>query len=375
MAESDGDSPTRACAGEATAERGKDASHGDSPTRACAGEPAGEGVMEEPHRGARAAKGTAAAAGPGRPADETHDVSEAEDLGGGATGEFSAELPEDLIHMILSKLPPCPTEHWAFRCLNQRWHSAVNSLFENMHPLLPSLILPSSGDPIFHSTVSCQWHQANLPEAAEDCLWKKLYLPKDVREHGKLCGSSEGGWFVLISEEIRNFNLEAAAVSSSPSLPGYKVAAFGKSSTSLLVIQRPQMKHWGNVPFRIPTDDSLVDVIYYKSQFWFLTAEERVGKLVEEFDWEGNLRTSWIELDVRERESYVSDAELAEKTNNLITKRYFVVSKDDLYMVVRVLSPTAEIRVFRLQLNDLEEECDSSSDSYEFQSEHLYYTW
>ncbi|CAM0952310.1 unnamed protein product [Alopecurus aequalis] len=323
-----------------------------------------------------------------------------------------AELPEDLIYIILSKLPPCRTEHWAVSCLNQRWNSAVKSLFEN-HIQPPSIIFPSSCMPLFHSTASCHWNEKNLSESDLDslnCNWKSLYLPKDVRVHGRLSGSSEGGWFVLALDQedevtyqlfnintrrmdslpgtvksmegiCTNFHLEAAVISSSPLQPGYMVAAIGKDGSSVAV-RRYSMEYWEEVPCRTISDDGdcLVDLIYYQSQFWFLTAGERIGKLVEQKDENGNLVTCWVEINTRERGSYLSDTDITEK-QNCKTKRYLVESEGDLYMVIKVLAETGAvitIKVFRLDLNDADEDRDeygSSSDSSELHCDRMYFTW
>uniref|UniRef100_A0ACD5UGQ6 Uncharacterized protein n=1 Tax=Avena sativa TaxID=4498 RepID=A0ACD5UGQ6_AVESA len=404
MEETKQDDTTRAGAAEPVADRGRR----DSPTRACAAERAGERGVDEPKRGistrARASKKLQKPQGRVPLAGETGGKAKAEEMGGAAEGEFCPEVPEDVIYAILSKLPPCRTEQWAFSCLNQRWNLAVKSLLKDHSPQIPSLILPSSCSPFFHSTVSCQWNEEqSIPTST--CLWRKLYLPDDVRVDGKMCGSSEGGWFilvlensdpnkhrnhlfsihtremkelpdtVLISEEVSSFSLEAAVLSSSASLPGYTVAAIGKEPSSLLAIKTPLMNHWHNVQCNIPNDDSLVDLIYFKSEFWFLTAQERVGKLSEDQDGSGNSRIYWLEMTTKQRHSYLSDTEYAEK--NLRTKRYLVESDGELYMVIKFLALTGgavEIAVFRLDLNEAEEGSDSSSDSSMMHCDQLYFT-
>lgn len=109
-----------------------------------------------------------------------------------------ADLPNDLIIMVVSLLPPCHTQRLPAAGVNKHWRQVVNSgMF--MQASLPWLVLFSTEDPLFHSTETKEWHQ--------------LLLPEQIRQHARICGSFEGGWLVLSMKKEplrhRTYNLNS----------------------------------------------------------------------------------------------------------------------------------------------------------------------
>lgn len=327
--------------------------------------------------------------------------------GGASDTEFVSELPQHLVVVILNMTRQSRTEFVAYRCLNRTWNAAVESLIGQLPAQIPSLILPSSADPMFHNTQACELDrlataadERDDPDGVCDWHWHKLHLPEDVRVHGKFSGSSEGGWFALSLDEPRRhhmfnihtrqmiampvtvrsgqdvstFRFRAAVPSSSPLLPGCTVAALGEDCSSVLATWRMDTPHWEDV--HLPTDwvDDFADLIYHRGEFWLLTAREKIGKLKDDH---GNLW--WQEFPTKERGDYLSDTHGSELLN-LNINRYLVESGGILHMVIKMLrmndGRAFTIKVYKLELNEEEDQSsNASSDDEGYSESSMYFSW
>jgi hypothetical protein len=273
--------------------------------------------------------------------------------------------------MIILNLA-CLADRVYFSAVCQQWRSAARAPYTPPRQL-PWLLLPSPATPTFFSLHS----GATRP----------LYLPEDVLGAG-LCGSHDGGWVALSSDQWRGYAavnllsgervplpdrlrtnlpylngsracehhmvIRSVTFSDAPSREGCLAAAH-VSSASNLAFWRPGMdRYWiAYRTYRIHLD-VIQDMIYHKNElregFHVLSdTEEVVVYTPNGGDPNAPLVMSRRSYHVQKRADYKPDGLLHRSLN---FSRYLVESRGKLLMVLRQLKwrRTIRFRIFELNL-------------------------
>jgi hypothetical protein len=278
------------------------------------------------------------------------------------TGETSTDpfLPEDIIECILDKLCPVSGLLVPLLKLNKRYNKTIKQILQE-NPELPSLLLPSSQELIFHSTTACDWDEFRGLEVP--CEWQKLNVPDFVKK-GRFCGSSDGDWLVLQNpDDVLFFNISTgqpiklpttidlshqyqqyptievkAAVASWISSTEIKTVAAIVDTTltgDTIALWRDKRVHWEQVVCPNSDNDPLQDVILFKNHFYFLTLR-MLGTVVPEIEDDGSIWGNWEDVQMKEMKE-LDDFHPMAKIGNFLTQRYLIESKGELYCVSKLL--------------------------------------
>ncbi|KAM0840566.1 hypothetical protein ACQ4PT_059575 [Festuca glaucescens] len=274
---------------------------------------------------------------------------------------WSDGLPPELLDTILRYLT-CLADRVYFAAVCRVWRSAAQ-VHKALQCHLPLLLLPSPVTPSFlslHSGAIC-----------------RLHLPESVRA-ARLCGSHEGGWIVLASDQWRGYaavNLCSGAMvplpdrlripsargridttcehhmvirtvtfSGMPSAEGCLAAAHVSSASNIAFWRMGMERYW--LACRRDVVDVIQDIIYYKEGFHVLSSTEDVVVYAPKGDLLGMSHTSYL---MQKRTDYKPDR-LLPKGHSV--SRYLVESRGKLLMVLRLFRPKQQrhFRIFEMNL-------------------------
>lgn len=277
---------------------------------------------------------------------------------------WSDGLPPELLDIILRYLT-CRADRIYFAAVCRTWRSAAQ-VHKAPPCQLPCLLLPSPVTPSFVS----------LHSGAT----RRIYLPESVRA-ARLCGSHEGGWVALASDQWRGYaavNLCSGAkvplpdrlripsarwidpacehhmiirtvtFSGTPSTEGCLAAAHVSSASNIAFWRTGMDQHW--IACRRGVD-VIQDIIYYKEGFHVLSNTEDVVVYTPK------VSGGWYAPLVMSRTSYLVEKRADYKPDSLLPKshsmsRYLVESRGKLLMVLRLFRPKRrrEFRIFEMNL-------------------------
>ncbi|KAL6651603.1 hypothetical protein ACP70R_010528 [Stipagrostis hirtigluma subsp. patula] len=289
-----------------------------------------------------------------------------------------ADLPVALI-LRVAPLFPCLPDRIRMSCLNRHWRAVVKRDEQQEprrepRPELPWLLLPSTTDPSFYTTIG-------------DKRFALATLPPDVRA-ARFCGSFGGGWLALAlshpphAHALYNLNsgvridlprltddghpvtVRVATFSATPSRPpseAYLVGAIIQGSTEPCVaFWQRWMGEWvsSGSPISGTAGEELHDIIYYRGGFHVITSTERMVVYVPQRGDDGQLSAVDTKFyDAPQREDYDEDVRIQSDVGGWMD-RYLVVSRGELLMVVRYVFQTEDTQMFRVFRLDIEEPAD-----------------
>ncbi|TVU34248.1 hypothetical protein EJB05_16079, partial [Eragrostis curvula] len=275
----------------------------------------------------------------------------------------------DNVLVTVSRFLRCRADRAQMACVNKHWHAAVTRQpppplppLPALPPQLPWLIFPNTETPTFYSALTGRHHRCRLPPNAR---------------RGRLCGSGDGGWLILAlnsshAHALYNPNtghsvplppgftsqsdneyplvVRAATLSAAPSPNPYMVAAI------VLVRSRSTAAFWSEGSDSWFTSGGFLtvrpqDVVYFEGAFYFLTIREGVISFRPGYGPNGSVNIHRVEYEVQKREDYDNDVAFVQ--GNGAVRRYLVVSRGRLLMVVRFVYDemgTEMFRVFRFRV-------------------------